>query len=104
MKIAVASSDGIVINQHFGHAQTFYIYEKKEKEIRFLEQRKGRPFCHSGNHDDADLKSAIELLADCQFLYALQIGKGAQNALLEKEILPKTGRGMILDVLAQEEL
>lgn len=102
MRIAVASSDGIVVNQHFGHADTFYIYEKNKDGFHLLEKRKGLAFCQGGFHEETELKSAIELLLDCQVLYALQIGKGAQDALAEKGILSKTYRGFILDLLIQE--
>ena len=37
-KIAVASSDGIVLNQHFGHADIFLIYEvNNDESFRFIE-------------------------------------------------------------------
>ena len=37
-KVAAASSDGIVINKHFGRADTFYIYEIAENgKYRLLE-------------------------------------------------------------------
>ena len=39
-RVAAASSDGIVINQHFGRADIFYIYEVTGKgNYRFLETR-----------------------------------------------------------------
>lgn len=38
-KIAVASSDGIVVNNHFGRAKEFYIYQIDETEqLHFLEK------------------------------------------------------------------
>ena len=64
MKVAVASSDGIMINQHFGRADTFYVYELGDG-IRFLEKRKGRPFCHGGEHLEEELLDAHEKFRRC---------------------------------------
>lgn len=47
-KVAVASSDGIVVNQHFGRADTFFIYEVAGTgNYRFLETRTVTPVCGS---------------------------------------------------------
>lgn len=100
MKVAVASSDGIVVNQHFGRADTFYIYELDETgHGKPLEIRKGRPFCHGGEHDDGELLDAVELLADCEKVFVLQIGRGAEEALLEKQIEAIESRGFIDEIL-----
>ena len=102
MKVAVASSDGIVINQHFGRADTFYIYEILQTgKIRFLEKRKGRPFCHSGEHEEQDLLDSVELLADCDKVLVLQLGRGAERALIARKVEPVATRGFIEEVLAE---
>ena len=36
IRVAVASSDGIVVNSHFGRARDFYIYEVSENEDTVL--------------------------------------------------------------------
>ena len=56
-RIAVASSDGIVVNNHFGRAKTFYIYEKSSDETeRLIEKREVIPICECANHDEIKLK------------------------------------------------
>ena len=52
--VAVASSDGIVVNNHFGRASKFYIYSFDDSDINFEEIRELTPVCESGNHDDND--------------------------------------------------
>jgi predicted Fe-Mo cluster-binding NifX family protein len=99
VRIAVASSDGLVVNQHFGRADTFYIYDKKNGRSEFVEKRKGIPFCHGGNHEEADLLDALHLLADCSRVAAVQIGKGAQEELVLNGIQPVIVRGIIAEVL-----
>jgi predicted Fe-Mo cluster-binding NifX family protein len=100
MRVAVASSDGIVVNQHFGRADTFYIYELKGLDgVEYIEKRKGIPFCHGGEHDEGELQGAVELLSDCKKVFVLQIGGGAQRQLIESGIEPVESRGMIQEVL-----
>lgn len=101
MKVAVASSDGIVVNQHFGRADSFYIYEVSQgKEPVLLEKRKGKPFCHGGSHEEGELLDATELLADCRKVYVSQIGRGAELELARIGIHAVTAPGLIEEVLA----
>ena len=86
-RVAVASSDGIVVNNHFGHAATFYVFEVKDDKIELLEKREVEPVCHLGEHDEAKLQENAERLADCDFLLASRIGDGAQRVLESKGIV-----------------
>ncbi len=79
-KIAVASSDGIVVNNHFGRAKEFYIYQIDETEqLHFLEKRSLIPVCEAGNHDNERLRENLEELRDCKYLLVSKIGIGATN-------------------------
>lgn len=80
IKIAVASSDGIVVNNHFGRAKTFYIYSVNESCIQLLEKRELEPVCEMGNHDDDRLRENLDKLIDCQYLLVSRIGDGARAA------------------------
>ena len=46
MLIAVASKDGKEINQHFGHAERFLIYEVKGTRRRAGGREEGRALLH----------------------------------------------------------
>lgn len=77
-KIAVASSDGIVVNCHFGKAREFYIYQVDDKEkSRFLEKRNVTPICEGGNHDEEKLRANLGKIKDCRYLLVSRIGGGA---------------------------
>jgi hypothetical protein len=39
-KVAFASSDGRLVDLHFGHTEVFFIYELFEDTTNFLETRK----------------------------------------------------------------
>ena len=101
MRIAAASSDGKLINQHFGHAKDFYIFEKEADRFRYLELRSGRPFCNGGEHDNDKLAGAIDLIEDCSYVLVVQIGNGAELELNKRGIIAKITRGFFNDCLQQ---
>jgi len=76
-KIAVATSDGIVVNNHFGKARKFYIYNLQGEQLDFLEIREVTPVCDRGNHDDEKLRENIRVIEDCKYLLVSKIGDGA---------------------------
>lgn len=78
-RIAVASSDGIVVNSHFGRAATFYIYEEKEEQIKCIEKREVEPVCNGGNHSETKLTDTLDRLSDCNYLLVSRIGAGAET-------------------------
>ncbi|MCH5268987.1 MAG: dinitrogenase iron-molybdenum cofactor biosynthesis protein [Lachnospiraceae bacterium] len=88
-KVAVASSDGIVVNQHFGRADTFHIYELDESgSCRLLESRTVTPVCNGGNHDDRQLRDNIDKLKDCKYVLVSRIGAGAATVMEQSGIIP----------------
>ena len=100
-KIAVASSDGIVVNSHFGRAEDFLIYrleidnENDSWLKEFIELRKVAPVCQGGNHDDNRLQETAKLFSDCKYVLVSRIGQGAAFALEGKGITPMELPGMI---------
>lgn len=84
-KVAVASTDGVFINEHFGRSKEFLIYEVDEKgEYKFLERR----IPHDANdlHGHA-VNSTADLLADIEVVLVKQIGPGAEQELRNKGVL-----------------
>ena len=78
IRVAVASSDGIVVNSHFGRARDFYIYEVSENEDTvLLEKRELVPICEVGNHDEGRLQDNVKRLSDCDYVAVSRIGMGA---------------------------
>lgn len=95
-RVAAASSDGIVINQHFGRADTFYIYEvARTGNYRFLETRIVTPICNGGNHNEERLCSNINKFKDCKYIIVSRMGIGAANRLEQSGIIPMELSGMI---------
>jgi len=98
-RIAVASSDGKVVNQHFGRASEFLIFEVEGDHYKFLEIIETEPFCNDGDHDDNMLSSAIQGLKGSRAVLASQIGNGALQALSTKGIDAFDVRNFIEDAL-----
>jgi nitrogen fixation protein NifX len=87
-RVAVASSDGRIVNRHFGHAEQFFIFELSEGTFSFLELRENRSACRREGHDADRLAATAELLGDCSYVVASQIGPAALPVLLGKGIRP----------------
>lgn len=86
-RVAVASTDGKVINQHFGRAEKFYIIDVEDSgEYRYLETREACAACQGGTHAEDLLVRNAELLSDCKYVLVSQIGPGAEYALSKKGI------------------
>ncbi|HEY5586930.1 MAG TPA: NifB/NifX family molybdenum-iron cluster-binding protein [Ruminiclostridium sp.] len=86
-KIAVASSDGKVVNQHFGHSRQFIVFEVNDVgKWSVIEIRTTNPVCGMGEHNDSSMQKAVKLLSDCKIVLVSQIGYGAQQALKSEGI------------------
>lgn len=82
-RIAIASSDGQKVNQHFGQAENFLIYEIKKGEAEFIEDRIVNFIKPQAYHSDAHIKYLTDLLSDCKVVFALKIGDSAAQYLIQ---------------------
>ncbi|MDR0670198.1 MAG: dinitrogenase iron-molybdenum cofactor biosynthesis protein [Treponema sp.] len=83
-RVAVTSADGVLINQHYGHAAWFLIYDiEKDGTGTLVEKRAVDPWCNSGNHADAeDGHSGIASdITDCAAVLTARIGPPARKKL-----------------------
>jgi predicted Fe-Mo cluster-binding NifX family protein len=81
MLIAVASKDGRDINQHFGHAERFLIYEVEGSEAKLVDEKKVERYCsYDQDHPLRAhlLKAIADALAGCRAVVCAQIGQGPQ--------------------------
>ncbi|MDT3426748.1 putative Fe-Mo cluster-binding NifX family protein [Paenibacillus forsythiae] len=101
-KLAVGSSDGEFVDQHFGRSERFYIYEVSDDgEWSLLEVRENATTRAEGEHQTGELSQTIELLKDCSKVLVLQIGPGAQANLKQLGIMVYSSRGTVEDALAK---
>ncbi len=96
IRVAVGSNDGKYINQHFGHAQKFLIFDINRKEnYKYVETRNNTPSCNEGDHTSGSLESTINILKDADIVLVSQIGPGASQYLLNNGIQPFITPGFI---------
>lgn len=88
-KIAIASTDGININSHFGKAEKFQIFElyPENNTYKFIEIRNvEKPLCHNHSHEEIFFKEIIKLLSDIHAIFVEQIGVRAYIELKKNNI------------------
>ena len=95
--MAVATAGGGVINQHFGHAREFLIYEANSHDVRFIGHRKTDLYC-SGDETCGDgesvLQKTIKTLAGCEVVLCSKIGYEPWGLLEEAGIMPNGEHAM----------
>ncbi len=79
--VAVATKGGGLVNQHFGHAKEFMIYEVDANEARFVGHRKVAHYCQGGYGEEATLEGIISTVADCKAVLASKVGPCPQKEL-----------------------
>ena len=86
MKIAVASTDGKIIDLHFGDANRFLIFKIEEGEGKFQEIRE-KTQMHLNNHQERWVAS-IDLINDCKAVLCSKIGNEPTIELRKLGIKP----------------
>jgi predicted Fe-Mo cluster-binding NifX family protein len=86
LKIAVASTDGKVIDLHFGDANRFLIFEIEDGEGNFQEMREKTPLPLK-EHTERWIAS-IDLINDCKAVLCSKIGKEPTIELRKLGIKP----------------
>jgi predicted Fe-Mo cluster-binding NifX family protein len=90
LRFAVASRDRKIVNEHFGHAREFHIYDLIDDRIIFIESRSVDAYCMGPDEcEDRDrLSSIIEMIRDCKAVLCSRIGPDPLNRLLNTGIKP----------------
>ena len=89
--MAVATTGAGIINQHFGHAREFLVYEISPAGVRFIGHRKVDAYCSGGNHcgeAESDLQASIRALTGCVAVLCAKIGFEPWTALEAAGIQP----------------
>ncbi len=89
--IAVASMEGVLVNQHMGEADQLLIFGKKDDGIKLIEARK-TPACGSGT---GRWEKLSEILKDCCTLLVSGIGENPGQVLTRRGINTLVLEGLI---------
>lgn len=103
MKVAFATSDGININEHFGRAGSFAIYDLSRTGYQFAELRKfadGIDEAVVGTRDqgalhDERVQDKVDRLADCKIVFMTEIGGPSAARLVKKGIMPMKVKAVV---------
>lgn len=79
MKVAVSINEEGKISSHLGKAKIFYVFEKINEKVKFLEKR-----TTEGNHTN----HIIEDIKDCDVIISGKIGDGMFENLKKNGIKP----------------
>ena len=82
-RLAVGSSDGVMIDEHFATAAQFLIYEVDGENYEFLEKRSSNGLCECSEYHNNKFAPLIDKINDCRAVIVGKIGPGAQNVLKE---------------------
>jgi len=79
--VGVASKGNGQVNEHFGHADTFLIYEVTANGVGFVEERQVEHYCQGGYGDEDKREAILRALADCAACFVARIGDGPRAKL-----------------------
>lgn len=91
--MAVASGGGGLVNQHFGEANEFLIYEASVRGVRLVGARTTGRYCHGSAHcEDGDtrLHKTIRVLDGCEVVLCTKIGFEPWGQLEAAGIIPNS--------------
>lgn len=96
IRIAVASSDGKTVDEHFGQARSFRIYRLHDEGYELLEMRDNASG-HASHY--TALKDAAHCISDCRGVVASEISSGGFDSLFKHQIMALTLPGTIDEAL-----
>jgi nitrogen fixation protein NifX len=97
MKVAFATTDGVAVDEHFGRAARFAVYEVTAGGYSYLEDRRFGTGVRDhdvestrgmGAEHDHAVAGKVERLADCRLIYIEEIGGPSAARLSQKGIMP----------------
>lgn len=110
IKIAVATTDSLVVDLHFGHAEEFHIYQATPKSYRLVEVRKLERVCGDSQGEtekDDRVRAAIDCLRGCDYVLCRRLGHYPATELSRAGITALMATGEIGDLvqrLARKEV
>ena len=79
-RVAFASIDGSSVDQHFGSARYFQVYDINGSEYRHVEARKPEAKCQG--HCEGGFDHLLEALSDCDAIFVNRIGQSAAEFMI----------------------
>ncbi|WP_410708019.1 nitrogenase cofactor biosynthesis protein NifB [Bradyrhizobium sp. BWA-3-5] len=86
--VAVATKGSGLINEHFGHAKEFQVYELSTSGAKFVGHRRADPYCQGGYGEEGSLANIIRAINDCHAVLVAKIGGCPKSELIKAGIEP----------------
>jgi nitrogen fixation protein NifB len=86
--LAVATKSEGRVNQHFGHAKEFQIYEASRSGVKFIGHRRVDLYCQGGYDNEEVLPKTIRAINDCHAVLVAKIGACPREELMKVGIEP----------------
>jgi nitrogen fixation protein NifB len=86
--VAVATTGGGRVNEHFGHAKEFQIYELSATGSKFVGHRRVDLYCQGGYGEEDALPTIIRAINDCHAVFVAKIGGCPKGELTQAGIEP----------------
>jgi nitrogen fixation protein NifX len=110
MKVAFATTDNLNVNEHFGRAGSFAVYDMTGEGYRFVELRKFADGMDrtvmdsrdSGPLHESAVQNKVDRLADCKLIYLTEIGGPSAARLVQKGIMPMKVKEMAIEIALKQ--
>jgi nitrogenase molybdenum-iron protein alpha/beta subunit/molybdenum cofactor biosynthesis enzyme MoaA/predicted Fe-Mo cluster-binding NifX family protein len=102
LTFAVSSKSGVLVDQHFGQATDFYVYEYKNGGLRFKERRGigGVAYCgQRGEEKEGKMDRILTAIADCDYVLTMRIGEAPRGQLDARGVKVHTTYSRIEDAV-----
>lgn len=86
--VAVATKGHGIINEHFGHAREFQVYEASQTGSKFVGHRRVDMYCQGGYGEEDALETVVRAINDCAAVLASRIGSCPRGTLKAAGIEP----------------
>jgi len=90
-RVAVATKGDGLVNEHFGHAKEFLVYEVGKAGAKLLGARRVERYCKGGQAGEAEedaLAAVLRALSDCQAVLVAKVGHCPKGQLAAAGIEP----------------
>lgn len=100
LKIAFATTNMQTVNQHFGSAQQFALYNVDPEHTTLLEVAEFGKLSQDGNEDKLEAK--LDMLKGCAAVYCQAVGSSAVRQLMMRGVQPiKVVEGAVISDLLE---
>ncbi len=89
-RVAVATKGEGLVNQHFGHAREFLVYDVARTGARLVGHRTVERYCRGGEGDEDTLAVALRAIGDCHAVLVARVGACPKGRLQAAGIEPVT--------------